>query len=169
MPRPLSHPFTAGLVGLALTLAGQVALAGAPARTDLLQIEEALVRAVPPVSTTTAAFMVLHNPGERDLAVVDASSPAAEVTELHNHVDVDGVMQMRQVPEIAVPAGGSTELAPGGLHLMLIDLVAPLEEGEEVEITLVLESDETLTFSAPVKRIEVMGGGDHGHGGHHHH
>ena len=169
MPRPFSHAFAAGLVGLALTLAGQAALAEAPARADLLQIEEALVRAVPPVSTTTAAFMVLHNPGERDLAVVDANSPAAEVTELHNHVDVDGVMQMRQVPEIAVPAGGSTELAPGGLHLMLIDLVAPLEEGEEVEITLVLESDETLTFSAPVKRIEVMGGGDHGHGGHHHH
>ncbi|WP_299316141.1 copper chaperone PCu(A)C [uncultured Halomonas sp.] len=169
MPRSLPHVFAAGLVGLALTLAGQAALAEAPERADLLQIEEALVRAVPPVSTTTAAFMMLNNPGERDLAVVDARSPAAGITELHNHVDVDGVMQMRRVPEIAVPAGGSTELAPGGLHLMLIDLVAPLEEGEEVEITLVLESDETLTFSAPVKRIEVMGGDHHGHGGHHHH
>ena len=167
-----SRGLAAGFLGLALSLVGQAALADAPSAAGL-EIEDALVRAVPPVSTTTAAFMVLRNSGDQDLAVVDASSPAAEVTELHNHVDVDGVMQMRQVPDIAVPAGGSTELAPGGLHLMLIDLVAPLREGEEVEITLTLEGDETLTFSAPVKRIEVMGGSGHddhhGHGGHHDH
>lgn len=141
------------LAGMALALASQSVLA------QSLSVENVQVRAVPPVSTTTAAFMVLHNRGDGDLAVVDARSPAAEINELHNHVDVDGVMQMRRVAEIGVPAGGSAELAPGGLHLMLIDLVAPLHEGDEVEITLVLESDETLTFSAPVRRIEVMGGG----------
>ncbi|WP_290908174.1 copper chaperone PCu(A)C [Halomonas sp.] len=149
------------LVGLALALASQSVLA------QSLAVENAQVRAVPPVSTTTAAFMVLHNRGDSDLAVVDAHSPAARVAELHNHVDVDGVMQMRRVDEIGVPAGASTELAPGGLHLMLIDLMAPLHEGDEVEITLVLDSDETLTLSAPVKRIEVMGGGMPGHGGGH--
>ncbi|WP_416137688.1 copper chaperone PCu(A)C [Halomonas sp. HK25] len=152
----------AGLAGLALALASQSALA------QPLAVENAQVRAVPPVSTTTVAFMVLHNHGEGDLAVVDVHSPAAGMTELHNHVDVDGVMQMRRVDAISVPAGASAELAPGGLHLMLIDLVAPLHEGDEVEITLVLDSDETLTLSVPVRRIEVMGGGrDSGHGGHH--
>ncbi|MFC2992584.1 copper chaperone PCu(A)C [Halomonas tibetensis] len=141
------------LAGMALALVSHSVLA------QPLSVENAKVRAVPPVSTNTAAFMVLHNRGDSDLAVVDARSPAAEITELHNHVDVDGVMQMRRVAEIGLPAGGSAELAPGGLHLMLIDLVAPLHEGDEVEITLVLDSDETLTFSAPVRRIEVMGGG----------
>lgn len=145
----------AALVGLALALASQSLLA------QPLSVENARVRAVPPVSATTAAFLVLHNPGEHDLAVVGARSPAAGIAELHHHVDVDGVMQMRRVGEIVVPAGGSTELAPGGLHLMLIDLVAPLREGDEVEITLVLDGDETLTLSAPVKRIEVMGDGGH--------
>ncbi|MCA1770650.1 MAG: copper chaperone PCu(A)C [Halomonas sp.] len=144
------------LAGMTLALVSHGVLA------EPLSVENAQVRAVPPVSTTTAAFMVLHNPGDSDLAVVDARSPAAEITELHNHVDVDGVMQMRRVAEIVVPAGGSAELAPGGLHLMLIDLVAPLHEGDEVEIMLVLDSDETLTLSAPVTRIEVMGGGMHG-------
>lgn len=152
MPRYLARVLGAGVVGLALSLSSQAVLA------DALEIEGAQVRAVPPVSTTTAAFMVLHNRGDADLALVDAHSPAAEITELHNHVDVDGVMQMRQVPEIRVPAGGSAELAPGGLHLMLIDLVAPLKEGDEVEITLALDNDESLTLSVPVKRIEVMGG-----------
>ena len=154
------------LAGLALALASPTVLA------QSLAVENAQVRAVPPVSTTTAAFMVLTNPGDGDLAVVEAHSPAAGTTELHNHVDVDGVMQMRRVDEIGVPAGASTGLAPGGLHLMLIDLVAPLHEGDEVEITLVLDSGESRELTAPVRRIEVMGGGMHGqdggHGGGHH-
>ncbi|MFO7646576.1 copper chaperone PCu(A)C [Halomonas campaniensis] len=165
MPATPLHTLRLALAGLAISFVTPSVLA------QSLSVEEAQVRAVPPVSTTSAAFMVLHNGGEADLAVVDARSPAARVTELHNHVDVDGVMQMRRVDEIGVPAGGSTELAPGGLHLMLIDLVAPLQEGEEVEITLVLDNDQDLTLSAPVRRIEVMGGGmpgkDGGHGGGH--
>lgn len=148
------------LAGLALTFS-QLVLA------DTLTVEEAQVRAVPPVSTTTAAFMVLHNSGEQDLAVLGAFSPAAENTELHNHVEEGGVMQMRQVPVISVPAGGSVELAPGGLHLMLIDLVETLEEGDQVELTLELDNAERVTFEAPVKRIEVMDeGADHGHHAH---
>ncbi|MGJ7457946.1 copper chaperone PCu(A)C [Halomonas sp. RA08-2] len=165
MRHPALSLLRASLAGLALALASQGVLA------QPLAVENVQVRAVPPVSTTTAAFMVLHNRGDSDRAVIDAHSSAAEITELHNHVDVDGVMQMRRVAEVAVPAGGRVELAPGGLHLMLIDLVAPLHEDDEVEITLVLDNDETLTLSAPVKRIEVMGGDmpgmDSGHGGGH--
>lgn len=158
---PARHTLRFALAGLALGLVSQGALA------QSLSVEKAQVRAVPPVSTTSAAFMVLHNSDQEDLAVVDARSPVAEVTELHHHVDVDGVMQMRRVPEIVVPAGGSTELAPGGLHLMLIDLVAPLHEGDEVELTLVLDSGESLTLDVPVKRVEAMGGGMSGQGGGH--
>lgn len=154
------------LLSRSLMLAG-LSLAPVLALAGTLTVEEAQVRAVPPVSTTTAAFMVLHNPGEHDLAVIDVFSPAAGNTELHNHVEEDGVMQMRQVPAISVPAGGSVELAPGGLHLMLIDLVATLEEGNLVELTLELDNSERITFEAPVKRIEVMGeASDHGHHAH---
>jgi periplasmic copper chaperone A len=137
-----------------------LSLAALPALAEPLVIEEAQVRAVPPGSATSAAFMVLHNPGDEDIALVEARSPAAEVLELHNHVDVDGVMQMRQVPEIVVPAGGSATLAPGGLHLMLIQLAAPLVEGEPVGMTLVFDTGETQSLDAPVQRIRV---GDHGH------
>jgi len=72
------------------------------------------VRAVPPVSTTSAAFMTLHNSGDEDAALVAATSPAAEVLELHEHQSVEGVMQMRRVSKVGIPAGGSTELARGG-------------------------------------------------------
>ena len=140
-----------------------------------LIIEAAQVRAVPPGSQASAAFMTLRNPGEQDVVLVEASSPAADVMELHNHEDVNGVMQMRQVAQITVPAGGSVELAPGGLHLMLIGLTAPLEEGEPVEIEFGFEGGQTQQLSAPVKRITVSEAGHHGHAvddahtGHHEH
>lgn len=132
------------------------------AAADPLVIEEAQVRAVPPGSQTSAAFMTLRNPGEREVVLVEASSPAAQAVELHNHENVDGVMQMRKVAQIVVPPGGRAELAPGGLHMMLIGLTAPLTEGEPVEIELGFESGETQRFEAPVKRI-IVGGGETQH------
>jgi len=138
---------------LGLTLASGLALA------DSLSVEGAHVRAVPPVSTTTAAFMQIHNAGDADRALVAASSPAARVAELHNHVDVDGVMQMRQVETIPVPAGEGVELAPGGYHLMLIDLAEPLHEGDEVALTLTFDDGQSFAVEAPVRRIETMGHG----------
>ena len=134
-------------------------LASGAALADSLSVEGAHVRAVPPVSTTTAAFMMLHNAGESDRALVAASTPAARVAELHHHVDVDGVMQMRQVEMIPVPAGEGAQLAPGGYHLMLIDLVEPLHEGDEVALSLTFDDGQTLEVAAPVRRIETMGHG----------
>ncbi|WP_205741914.1 copper chaperone PCu(A)C [Halomonas marinisediminis] len=138
------------MVALLASLASSAALA------DSLRVEGAHVRAVPPVSTTTAAFMVLHNEGEADRSLVAASTPAARVAELHNHVDVDGVMQMRRVEAVPVPANASVSLAPGGYHLMLIDLAAPLHEGDEVTLSLTFDDGQTLELEAPVRRIETM-------------
>lgn len=146
-----------------LVLAAGLSLTSLVAHADSLTIEDAQVRAVPPGSQASAAFMTLRNPGERDVALVAAESPAAEVVELHDHQNVDGVMQMRQVQQIAIPAGGSAELAPGGLHMMLIGLTAPLVEGEPVEIELRFESGESQRLEAPVKRIVVDGEGHQGH------
>ncbi|QOR39719.1 copper chaperone PCu(A)C [Billgrantia diversa] len=147
-----------------LLLAAGLALASFAAHAEPLTIEGAQVRAVPPGSNTSAAFMTLRNPSERDMILLAAKSPAAEVVELHDHQNVDGVMQMRQVAQIVVPAGGSAELAPGGLHMMLIGLTAPLVEGEPVEIELQFESGDTQRLEAPVKRIVMENEGSLGHG-----
>lgn len=142
-------------------------LFSATALAQSLTVEEARVRAVPPGSTTTAAFMELTNPGETDLALVGGSSPLAGSLELHNHVMVDGVMQMRQVETIPVPAGETVRLAPGGWHLMLFELARIPVEGESVELTLTLDNGETLTVEAPVKRVQPMEMQDDGqHGSH---
>ncbi|MCE9682921.1 copper chaperone PCu(A)C [Halomonas alkalisoli] len=144
-----------------------LALVTSPALADAVSIDQAQVRAVPPGSEISAAFMTLHNSGDEDIALVGASSPAAEAVELHDHTDIDGVMQMRQVHHVPVPAGGSAALAPGGLHMMLIKLTSPLVEGEPVELTLAFDNGESQVVEAPVRRINLDAedhGHDHGHG-----
>ncbi|WP_445158229.1 copper chaperone PCu(A)C [Halomonas sp. E14] len=147
-----------------------LSLLSLPVLAEPLAIEQAQVRAVPPGAEASAAFMVLHNPGDAEVRLVEAASPAAAALELHHHVDVDGVMQMRRIADITIPPGGSATLAPGGLHLMLIGLTQPLVEGEPVAIELVFEDGRRQALDAPVARVSVQAVDDaaHAHHGHAH-
>jgi copper(I)-binding protein len=140
----------ASLISLAPAFA-QAAETGA----DAVSVESPYVREVPPVSRTSAAFMTLKNTGTRDHAVVGARSPAAAVVELHTHLlGDDGMHRMREVARIDVPAGGETVLQPGGLHVMLVDLAAPLKAGDQVELTLIYDDASERTLAAEVRTIE---------------
>lgn len=133
--------------GHAVLLAGQDAgtRPGAP-----LEVRDAWVRAsLNP--RNTAAYLTLVNPTERDAVIVSASSPAARSVEMHEMAMDGGVMRMRRVERITVPARGTTKLAPGGLHLMLIDLPRPLSPGEQVAIQLRLLDGGEVRITAPVK------------------
>lgn len=95
--------------------------------------------------------MTLRNKTDDDLRIVAAESPAAKRVELHNHVhDSGGGMRMREVENIVIPANKEVELQMGGKHLMLIDLVEPLEEGQTVPITLYVEGIEDIHIEARV-------------------
>ncbi|WP_404418602.1 copper chaperone PCu(A)C [Marinospirillum sp.] len=120
-----------------------------------LQVQDPYVRAVPPGSPVSAAFMELHNQGSEQRALVAASSPVSEVVELHTHTKVDGVMQMRRVESIEVPAEGKTLLEPGGLHLMLINLKETLTPGSQVEVTLTLDDGSQIELSVPVRNVRA--------------
>lgn len=63
------------------------------------------------------------------------------------------MMHMRKVDQIPVSAGGTTELAPGGYHVMLMDLVNPLEPGQSVALTLTFEKAGELTVNAEVRAL----------------
>jgi len=116
-----------------------------------LTVDGAWARVSPMVERAGAAYMVIRSQSAADDALVGATSPAAAVVEMHlSEEDAQGMMTMHPVPEIPVPAGGSVELAPGGYHLMLIDLVAPLVEGADVELVLTFRSGATLTVQARV-------------------
>ena len=144
--KPLKNIFTSLL---ALTL-----LASGSLYAQALHLEDPYVRAVPPGAPATAAFMKLHNRGQEDLAIVDASSPIAKDVELHTHTDAGGVMQMRRIDKIALPAESTTELKPGGLHLMLIGLKQPLKAGDQVEVTIELNDGSLIELSMPVRRVQ---------------
>jgi hypothetical protein len=98
---------------------------------------------------------VFSNPSDADITVVSASSPQAGTMEIHEVVDKDGAMVMQpKEGGLVVPAGGSATLKPGSDHLMLMKLPAPIEAGDEVEITVVCDSGGDLTWTSVAKPFE---------------
>lgn len=85
------------------------------------------------------AFLVLRNGGGQADSLISASTDAARRVELHTMVRDGDVMRMRPVNTIPVPAGQTVDLRPGGLHVMLIGLNAPLQQGGQVPLTLRFE------------------------------
>jgi copper(I)-binding protein len=82
------------------------------------------------------AYFTVRNDGTTDDAIVAASTPAAARVEIHQTTFADGMARMRPLKEIAVPAHGKIAVLPGGVHLMLVDLVAPLTAGTRVPLIL---------------------------------
>jgi copper(I)-binding protein len=123
---------------------------------DAVTVTDAYARAVPPGQPNSAVFMQLHNGGDEDRALVAAASAASDVVELHTHRMQDGMMQMRKIERIDLPAGETVTLKPGGLHVMLIGLKQPLQPGEAVAVTLTLDDGAELAVTAPVREIAAM-------------
>lgn len=97
-------------------------------------------RATLPNAPVAAGFLSISNGGTEDDRLLSASSAVAGETQIHEMAVVDEVMRMRPLPEgLPIPAGATVELAPGGFHLMFMDLQEPLVEGETVEVTLTFE------------------------------
>jgi copper(I)-binding protein len=153
---------TVAIAAATLLLPGVIWAADA---ADQIQAEGAYARAVPPGQPNSAVFMSLSNSSAADHAVTGAESDSSEVVELHTHTMDGGMMRMRQIERIDVPAGETVTLEPGGLHVMLIGLKKPLVEGETVAVTLVYDDGSRATLDAPVKRIEhtMHGQGKNGH------
>jgi len=121
-----------------------------------LIVENAHIRESIPGAPNSAAFMILKNTSAQDLVLTSATSELARATELHNHINDNGVVRMREVPEIVVPAGQSVELKPGGLHVMFMGLATPLKQGEQGSFTLVDQSGQEYPVQAPVKKIKMQ-------------
>lgn len=149
---------------LSVLVAGLLLSAGVLAgAADQVAVHEPYVRLAPPNSPTTGAFMVIRNNGDKDVKVVKADTPASRVTELHTHLNENGVMKMRPLPAVEVKAKGEAVLKPGGLHIMLIDLKAALKDGDSVPITLTFEDGSSTRVDARVRPIVVPNNHEHKH------
>lgn len=140
-------------LALLWVLGGIAPWAQAQQVADAIQIKDPFVRAVPAGQQVSAAFMTIHNDAAQEHALVSTSSDAAKVVELHTHINEEGMMKMRKVERIALPAQGQAQLQPGGLHIMLINLTRPVNEGDQVMLTLEYEDGSRTQVTAPVRSV----------------
>lgn len=145
-----------GLLGSLIVALSLCASALADGVADNVVVNDPYVRAVPPVMSTTAAFMQLQSGNAGEHFLVAASTPAAGVVELHMHTMDDGVMRMRRIPHIHLPPNKTVALEPGGLHIMLFDLKAPLRPGDKIPITLQFDDGSSRQVSAVVRPVDGM-------------
>jgi copper(I)-binding protein len=140
-------------LGLALLLAMGTALAH-DYQVGELKIAHPWTRATAPAAKMGGVFLSVNNLSTEGDTLLKAESTVAEQTELHQMEMVDGVMKMRQVANLAVPAKGELKLAPGGLHIMLINLKQPLKEGEKIPLKLTFAKAGVVEVKV---RVEAMG------------
>ena len=138
------------------TLAILACLAVSSAHAQV-RVTDPWVRATVAQQQATGAFMQLTAP--TDTRLVSAASPAAAIVEIHEMAMENDVMRMRQIPGLALPAGKPVALAPGGYHIMLIDLIRQVKPGDKVPLTLVFEQAggkrETAQVQAEVRALNA--------------
>ncbi len=98
------------------------------------------------------AYLEIRNSGDAPDRLVGARAAAAGAVELHKAEQTEGVMRMAPVEAVEVPAGGTARLAPGGFHLMLFGLEAPLAAGDSLDMILEFERAGQVPVSVPVRR-----------------
>ena len=117
---------------------------------DVVAIAGAWLRQAPPAAKANAGYMTLVNQGSEDVTLVKVESEGFDTVEMHEMAMVDGLMAMREVTDLVVPADGQAEFAPGGRHLMLEGPRRHFQAGEQVELTLTFESGNKQTISVEV-------------------
>lgn len=136
-----------GIVAAALLLAG----CGKPAE---LGASNAWVRLPAVAGRPGAAYFTLQGGAQAD-TLLAVSTPAALRAELHETLDHQGMKSMRPAGDVAVPAGGKVEFAPGGRHVMLFDLGPNVKPGTRVPLALAFAGGKRLEVQA-----QVVGAGD---------
>lgn len=139
---------------LSLAAVAQDATVGA------LTIGHSWSRATPPAGRTGAGYLTIENRGATaDRLTGAAIDPAiADAAELHSMTMDNGIMRMRPVEGgVALPAGQTVELSPGGIHIMLVGLKAPLKEGTRVPLTLTFEKAGSVTVELAVGKAGAAG------------
>jgi copper(I)-binding protein len=142
-------------------------LFGAAAQADVV-VKESWVRGTTPAQKATGAFMEITS--TEDAALLSASSPVAGVVEIHVSKMENNMMTMRAIPRLDLPAGKGVKLAPGGNHVMLMDLKQQMKKGDMVPITLKVEGKDkkvqTIEVKAEVRDLAAPAATDHGHNKH---
>lgn len=116
-----------------------------------IAVEGAWLRTPPPGAPTAAVYLTIRNTGDGADRLIAVATPAAETATLHRTRMADGMMRMRPVESLEIPAGERIVLEPGGLHIMLEGLARPIEGGDEASLTLAFEQAGEKALTLPVR------------------
>lgn len=118
-----------------------------------IEIEGAYARASIPNVPSSAAFFVIKNNSDKDIAITSANSDIAEKNELHTHIKENQMLKMMKIEKLVVPAKSSLELKSGGDHVMLMGLKKELKAGDEISLELSFSDGDKKSIKVPVKDL----------------
>jgi periplasmic copper chaperone A len=148
-----------GLAGMALTVCLLTATArAADVMAGDLVISQAWTRATPNGAKIGGGYFTIENKGSAPDKLVGVSGDIAGKIEVHEMTTIDGVMKMRAVDKgLAIDPGKTVKLAPGGYHLMMMDLKNPLKQGDRVPVTLEFEKAGKVQVTLDVQGVGAPG------------
>lgn len=118
-----------------------------------IEIEGSYARASIPNVSNSAAFFVIKNNSDKDIAITSANSDIAEKNELHTHIKENEMMKMIKIEKLVVPAKSSLELKSGGDHVMIMGLKKELKAGDEINLELSFSDGDKKKIKVPVKDL----------------
>ncbi len=126
-------------------------LANANSADGAIEIKDAWVRSMPEGIPNTAAFFEINNTLPKTVTLVGVSTPIAKQSEIHETIQQGPFTTMNEVKKVTIPAKESVGLKPGGLHVMLVGLEKPLEEGQTIPLTLTFQDGTKVKVDAKIK------------------
>jgi copper(I)-binding protein len=142
---------------IALTLAAIIASATGASASDVVVIRAFARASATPVAKSGVAYITIRNDGAKSDRLMAIDTPSANTTMAHRTIMDGDIMKMDAAGIIEVPAHGILEMAPGGLHLMLMGLKKPLVEGEAIQLKLTFENAGDLSITVPVASVAANG------------
>lgn len=118
-----------------------------------VEIDGAYAMASIPNVPNSAAFFVIKNNSDKDIAITSANSDIAEKNELHTHIKENKMIKMMKIEKLVVPAKSSLELKSGGDHVMLMGLKKELKAGDEINLELSFSDGDKKNIKVPIKNL----------------
>lgn len=131
-----------------------------------IEIVHPWARATAVLARTGAVYLTLANQGAELDHLLGVATPRARKARLHSHIVADGIVKMRPVKAIEISPGDPAVLQPGGFHIMLMGLEAPLEAGTAFPLTLSFERAGAIEVEIRVENAGATGPSHHGDGDH---
>jgi hypothetical protein len=117
-----------------------------------LEIHDAWIKNLPPAVPVRAGYMTIRNAQPNAVSIIAIRSDAFASVEIHRTIAEDGMMRMEPVPTLVIEPDSSVQLAPGGLHLMMMNPTQATRPGDVLQIVIELDDGSAQSLNMTVKK-----------------